>query len=297
MVHAHHVASGSHWVAACMLLVLTAFVYLRGWIQLRSAYPPMISAWRAGTFLLGLFLILLAIAPPLAGTDHELLTFHMIQHLLLMTLAPPLIWLGDPLVPLLHALLCRVMQTVVAPLFRSAPMQRVGSVLARPAIGWLGASATLIGWHIPAMFMLGMQSPIWHGIELASFLASGLLFWYPVIQPRASVARWPEWSILLYLFSATLPCDILSGFLVFCDRVVYPFYFSSLPKSGLSALEDQECAGALMWTCVTLVYLVPAAILSNRLLSPRSFYRSDLVQSELHGGAASQRDSQRLEAF
>jgi hypothetical protein len=65
---------------------------------------------------------------------------------------------------------------------------------------------------------------------------------------------------------------------------------------GFSVLEDQQCAAALMWTCVTLVYLVPAAILSTRLLSPRSFFRGEMVQSELGGHAASQRDSQRLEA-
>ncbi len=73
--------------------------------------------------------------------------------------------------------------------------------------------------------------------------------------------------MLLYLFLATLPCDILSGFFVFCDRVIYPAYFSSSQPFGLSALDDQQCAGALMWTCVTLVYLVAAAIVTARLLS------------------------------
>jgi hypothetical protein len=91
-----------------------------------------------------------------------------------------------------------------------------------------------------------------------------------------------------------LPCDFLSGFLVFSDRVAYPFYFSVPQHFGFSVLEDQQCAAALMWTCVTLVYLVPAAIISTRLLSPRSLRRGDLALSELQ--AASQSDSQRLEA-
>ena len=72
------------------------------------------------------------------------------------------------------------------------------------------------------------------------------------LQPARSALKWPESSILLYLFLAALPCDILSGFLVFCDRVVYPVYLSSPRQFGLTALEDQQCAGALMWTCVTL---------------------------------------------
>jgi putative membrane protein len=127
-------------------------------------------------------------------------------------------------------------------------------------------------WHIPVVFVHGLRSQTWHGIEQVSFLASGLLFWWPVIEPATVSSKRPEWSIILYLFSATLPCDILSGFLVFCDRVVYPVFLSSHQIFGLSALEDQQCAGALMWTCVTVVYLIAASVYAARLLSP---HRSD----------------------
>jgi hypothetical protein len=92
-----------------------------------------------------------------------------------------------------------------------------------------------------------------------------------------------------------LPCDLLSGFLLFSDRVAYPVYFSMPRHFGFSLLEDQQCAAALMWTCVTLVYLVPAAILSTRLLSPRNVQRGDLVQSELRSTAAAQPDPQTME--
>jgi cytochrome c oxidase assembly factor CtaG len=78
---------------------------------------------------------------------------------------------------------------------------------------------------------------------------------------------------------ATLPCDILSGFLVFCDRVVYPTYFSSARGIGFSALEDQQCAGALMWTCVTLVYLIAGTVFAARLLSPETSRQYRAVKS------------------
>src|SRR5215831_7712737 len=138
-----------------------------------------------------------------------------------------------------------------------------------------------------------MHSGVWHSVEQASFLGAGFLFWIPVIQPWPVDSTWSQWSTLLYLFLATLPCDILSGFLVFSDRVAYPLYFSMPRHFGFSVLADQQCAAALMLSCVTLVYLVPAAILSIRLLSPRSFYRGELALSELQ--AATQRDSERLE--
>jgi putative membrane protein len=126
-------------------------------------------------------------------------------------------------------------------------------------------------------------------------LAAGFLFWVPVIRPWPEVSTGPQWSTLIYLFLATLPCDILSGILVFSERVAYPTYFSTPRHFGFSALEDQQCAAALMWTCVTLVYLVPAAILSIRLLSPLSFFRGEFAQSEVHVSAVAPGDPQRLE--
>ena len=91
--------------------------------------------------------------------------------------------------------------------------------------------------------------------------------------------------MLLYLFLATLPCDILSGFLVFCDRVVYPVFSYSQQSFGLSALEDQQRAGALMWTCVTVVYLIAAAIVAARLLSPHQSKEHSILQVELEPSA------------
>jgi cytochrome c oxidase assembly factor CtaG len=216
--------------------------------------------------------IWIATASPLVALDHEMLTAHMVQHLLLMTLAPPMILLGIPRKPLAHGLLQRVIQAAGRPL-RSEQMQRLASVVTHPALCWFAAAGTLVVWHIPSVFMLGLRSQMWHEAEQASFFATGLLFWSPVVRSLHNSLKWPESSIVLYLFLATLPCDILSGFLVFCDRVVYPVFLSS-PRSFGSALEDQQCAGALMWTCVTVVYLIAGAVFTARLLSP---YRSEEV--------------------
>lgn len=261
MSHTHQLAFESLGVTT--VLIFVALLYLRQWVGIRRLNLEGVAGWRTASFLLGLLLIWIATASPLAELDHVMLTAHMVQHLLLMTLAPPLILFGMPMKPTVHGAL----RTVGRPL-RSAPIQRVGSTLAHPLLCWFAAAGTLIVWHIPSMFLLGLQSQTWHGIEQASFLAIGLLFWWPVVQPLANRSKWPESLILLYLFLATLPCDILSGFLVFCDRVVYPVFLSSPRSFGLSALEDQQCAGALMWTCVTLAYLIAAAVFAERLLSP-----------------------------
>ena len=247
-------------------LVFIALLYARGWRRVRSTSVQTDAGWRAAAFLFGLFLIWIAAASPLASGDAHMLTVHMVQHLLLMSVAPPLLWLGEPVRFLLCGLPQRVGEAVVTPLLQRPSMQRLGALLGHPAVCWLAATAALMGWHVPAALTLGMQSPIWHGIEHASFLAAGLLFWWPVIQPWPATPE-PRWTTVLYLFLATLPCDILSGFLVFSERVAYPVYLSTHHHSSFSVLDDQQYAGALMWTAVTIIYLVAGVIVTTRLLS------------------------------
>ena len=205
------------------------------------AAQKAIRLWRCCSLCLGLLLILVALGFSVAAFDRAMLTGHMIQHLMLMTFGPPLIWLG------------------VAPY-----LAKYNSYMPPLPLCWLGATATLVVWHIPAVFTLGMRSEVWHAVEQISFLATGLLFWWPVIGPRSGSEGW---TVILYLFLATLPCDILSGFLVFSDHIAYHTYVHMLGNSSASVLADQQLAGALMWTCVTLVYLVAGAILSIQLLS------------------------------
>jgi len=251
------------------VLLLVVFVYARGWWHLRKGFPSAIPEWRFAAFLAGIGCVWLAIGSPLAAFDESSLTVHMIQHLLLMSFAPPLILLGAPALPLLHGLPQFLARDVVGPILRCRPLQWFGRFLTNPAVAWVVAALALLVWHVPAIFDVTLHSDLLHKFEHATFLAAGLIFWWPVIQPWPSVARWPRWSIPLYLFAATLPCDVLSGFLVFCDRVIYTPYLSAPKTLSLSALQDQQCAAALMWVCVTVILLVPAVIITLQILSPQ----------------------------
>ncbi len=102
--------------------------------------------WRAASLLLGLFSIWVAMATPVAVLDERMLTAHMVQHLLLMTIAPPLIWLGTP---------AHVWASSTA---RWALLRKFGKAAGNPTFCWLAATATLVGWHTPAAFRLRMQS-------------------------------------------------------------------------------------------------------------------------------------------
>lgn len=265
-----------------LTLLLAASLYLGAWISTRSGSGAAIPAWKASSFLLGLVLVWTAWGSPLAPYDHSLLTVHMVKHLLLMTFAPPLILLGEPMkvfwnmTPLLA-------QSALDRVSHRPLVQKLARIVTSLVVCWIASALTLIAWHVPTLFALGVRSEIGHTVEQAMFFGTGLLFWWPIIQPWPSASTEPRWSLLLYLFLATLPCDILSGFLVFSDRVAYPVYFSTPRLFGFSVLEDQQCAAALMWICVTLVYLVSAAIISSRLLAPRTLHEHDLAQSQFSG--------------
>jgi cytochrome c oxidase assembly factor CtaG len=240
----------------------------------------VISVWRLGAFVCGLFSVWIAVGSPLGAFDDALLSVHMVQHVLLMAVGPPLILLGAPALPFLHGFPQHLVRSALGPCLRWPPLQRLGRILTHPVFCWLSAMVALIGWHVPAAFELGLRSDVWHELEHASFFATGLLFWWPVIQPWPSVARWPRWSILLYLFFATLPCDTLSAFLAFCDRVVYPSYLSAPRILNISPLQDQECAGALMWVSATFVYLVPAVVITIRMLTGHGAYHQSPMRAD-----------------
>jgi len=274
MSEAHvHLEPWSMSLAATFALAITALLYFRGWLRLRAVCPAAISASQLGVFICGIMSVAAAVNPPVATLDHQLLFMHMVQHLLLMAIAPPLILLGAPFLSVRHGLPPSLIRFARNPLLHWAPMQWLGRFITSSSLCWLSATAVLIGWHFPKAFALGMQSESWHAIQCASFLATGVLFWTPVIQPWPTKARSPQWSIPLYLFLATLPCDALSAFLTFCGRVVYPHYLHAERRFDISALQDQESAGALMWVSVTFVYLIPAVMATIQILSPANPYR------------------------
>jgi len=241
---------------------------LRGWHRLQKVGQSEASLWRASAFLTGELLVTAIVASPLARLDHRWLTAHMAQHLVLMTLAAPLILLGEPALAFLTSLPAHFDTAAPGRLLRYAPIHGIERILAHPVFCWLAGTVCVIAWHIPGPFDLSMHSSVWHHFEQASFFAAGLLFWRPVVQPWPSVARRERWSIPLYLFLATIPCDALSAFLAFCGRVVYPMYASSPHFFSNSALADQELAGATMWVWVTFVYLIPAVFITMLILAP-----------------------------
>jgi putative membrane protein len=267
-------------VPVTLFLVIMALVYLRGWSRLHGLLPNVISVWQLAAFMSGLFALWIAVGSPLAAFDDELLSIHMIQHILLMAVAPPLILLGAPALPLLHGLPQMFVRSGLGPVLRWPPVQWVGHTLTHPIFCWVAATVALIGWHTPTAFEFALRSDFLHEIEHACFFVTSILFWWPVIQPWPSVARWPRWSIPLYLFIGMMANDALSAFLAFCDRVLYASYASASPLFAISPLDDQALAGALMWVFGSFVYLIPAVVITLQILSPCGSHSHNLSNTQ-----------------
>jgi cytochrome c oxidase assembly factor CtaG len=281
-------------------LLLIAWTYTRGWRRLHLQSPQRFGVVRLLCFFAGLTAFFLAVASPLDAFAGLLLIVHMTQHLLLTMVAPPLILLGAPYLPLLRGLPPKVLKHGAGPFLAGPALQRFGRLVTHPAVCWIAFALTIVLWHIPLFYELALRSEFWHEVEHLSFFGSAILFWWPVIQPYPGDQRWPRWTMILYLLLADLQNTALSALLSFYERVIYPTYASVPRISELTALEDQIAAGALMWVFGSLAYLIPAGLLTIEVLSSRQGVRPSSLSFQTPVGKSrdmSHRPSLRRKAW
>ncbi len=253
-------------------LVAAGLIYIRGWLALKRTRPETLPLWRLLSFLAGLFAIFVAVSSPLDTYSETLLFMHMAQHFTLMSVAPPLIVLGCPLVPMLRGLPRSIVRWAGGPFFRSAVAHRARELLSQPPLGWLAMNVTYVGWHIPKAYEFALASESWHDFEHFCFFATSILFWWPVLRPwparrRFNSCRFNSWVIIPYLLTSDLVNTGLSAFLCFAGRLIYPSYALVDRPFGLDALQDQVAAGAFMWVFGSVVFLIPAIYLTARSLA------------------------------
>jgi cytochrome c oxidase assembly factor CtaG len=259
----------THWDIPWLVtsaMTLTAVIYTRGWARIRVTRLALFPAWRLAVFFGGMVALFIAVASPLDTFGDSLLFMHMAQHFVLMSIAPPLIVLGAPLVPMLRGL-PRWFIRLLRPLFKSRAMLVAGRFLTRPPVAWLAMNAAYVGWHIPRAYDFALASENWHNVEHACFFFTNLMFWWPVIEPWPSRSTGSRWALIPYLLLADVVNTGISAFLCFSGRLLYPLYGEVARPFGLSALNDQVAAGAFMWVCGSMAYLIPAVVIVARMLS------------------------------
>ncbi len=254
---------------ATFALILSAAIYIRGWRQIRRTRPEQFPPWRLLSFLTGLLIVWLAIASPLDALSGMLLSVHMTQHLLLMSIAPPLVALSAPMVPMLRGLPRFWVREGLGPFFTLGPVHALERLLKSRLFAWVAMNVTFLAWHLPAAYDLALAHPELHEVEHACFFLTSLLFWWPIIEPWPVVYKGSRWLMLPYLMSADMINTGLSAFLSFSGRVVYPVYADAPRLFGITALSDQVTAGSLMWVLGSTTYLVPVMWITLRQVSRR----------------------------
>lgn len=267
--------------AVTSALALTAIVYARGWMRIHRTRPSQFPAWRLAAFLAGVTALFVAVASPLDTFSESLLFMHMAQHYVLMSVAPPLIVLGAPVVPLLRGLPGWFIRVPLRPLFVSGALREAGKFVTLPAVAWVAMNSAYIGWHIPRAYEFALSAEGWHNFEHSCFFFANLMFWWPIIRPWPSAhseARGSRWMMVPYLLLADIINTAVSALLCFSGRLLYPSYGQIARPLGIGALDDQVAAGAFMWVFGSVVYLIPAVLIVAQLLSSetRSAHRTEI---------------------
>ncbi|MGA7157880.1 MAG: cytochrome c oxidase assembly protein [Acidobacteriaceae bacterium] len=252
-------------IGLTVAIVLTAIVYLRGWIALRKTRRAQFTTERLASFLGGLALLWIVVGSPMDGFADALLTAHMIEHLLLMSAIPMLLLYGLPVVALLRGVPGFFLRWVVGPLVRVRAVRGLAEWMVKPAVAWLALNVGYLAWHVPAAYNYALENETVHDLEHLCFLFTALLFWWYIMRPWPAKPRPDDWGMLVYLALGDVVMTLLSAFLAFCERPVYSYYVNHPNPFHIPVLEDQVLGAVVMWVLGSFAYLVPAMVITFRL--------------------------------
>jgi putative membrane protein len=265
---AHHAAgdaaeSGIERALAILILaalVLGALLYARGVGRLwrRAGAGRGIRHGESMRFALGWSALALSLLSPVDEWTHRSFAVHMVQHELLMVVAAPLIVLGRPLEAWAWAVSGST-QRLIARAMRAPVLRRIGRVATLSSVAWTVHALALWLWHAPILFRAALHSPLWHIVQHSCFFFSALVYWWSVFGGRA---RQPRGSSIASLFTTMLHTSALGALLTFSQS---PWYVVGDARLlGLSALEDQQLGGLVMWVPGGLPYLIAGLVIVTR---------------------------------
>ena len=236
---------------------LAAILYARG---LRSLERRRIhDGRRTASFYIGLIALFIALVSPLDALSDELFLAHMGQHMLLMFFAVPAIQIGAPVIPLMRGIPRPLRKRVAIPIFKSPFVRCALRNLFRPLIAWPLFIGLLMGWHVPAAYEAALNNEAVHLIEHFTFALGAYLWWWNVIDPAPLRASLSYLARVPFVFITIVPTFVLGAFLTFAPNAFYPHYELTAPAYGITALEDQEIGGVIMW--IPGSFVVAAALL------------------------------------
>lgn len=244
-----------------IVLLITGWLYARGVATIwnHSAPGRGIRRWQVASFAAGLLALALALLSPLDSLSNALLSAHMTQHLLLIVIAPPLLVAGAPLPPILLGLPRAWRISVVGRWHRTGIVRRAWRFFEQPLVAWLIAAIVLWGWHVPVLYEAALRHSLLHELEHVMFLGSSLLLWWALIAPLGRGDTRAYGIAMIAVFTTALQGAAFGVLMTFAKAPWYPVYGDGAVAWHMTALEDQQFAGTIMWVPAGFAYL--AAIL------------------------------------
>jgi putative membrane protein len=220
-------------------VTLVTAAYLLAVTRWRDRFPGSapVPAGRVAAFLLAMATILLALTTPIADlSDNYLFSMHMVEHLLLTMVMPPLLLLGLP-------------GWLIRPLFVRVPaLLRVGRVLTNPLVAFGLFNGIFLGYHAPRFYDISLASRQAHAAIHLLFMLAAILTWWPVLSPLRELPPLDPPLQMLYLFAQTLPSQVLGAFFTFSSRPLYDWYITAERVwPALDPTADQQLGGLIMW--------------------------------------------------
>jgi putative membrane protein len=233
---------------------------LHGEVILSVGVVSMLYAWawrvrgerprpaQAARFAVGLLALLAALNGPLHDlSDWYLFSAHMVQHLILTLVVPPLLLTGTP---------AWMADALLRPLLARRVTAAVVRTLTRPLPAFAAYAVALIVWHLPAPYNTALEIHGWHVVEHLVLLVTAMLGWWPILSPSTLAPALPYAAQLLYLFVFGMPMTVVAAMVTAADTVLYPFYEAAPRITDLSALADQRLGGVIMWVPSGLIPLI-----------------------------------------
>jgi cytochrome c oxidase assembly factor CtaG len=225
-------------------LIVGLYLYAIGPLRKRQHLAEQVQRRQVIYFLLGVFLMFLALVSPLDELgDSYLFSAHMVQHLFLTVVGPPLLLLGTP-------------AWLVKPLLRQRHAFLIARVLTFPAIAFFLYNADFWLWHAPPLYDATLENEAIHILEHLTFIVFGVIAWWPIFSPlEEGLPRLSLGGQILYLFFSGMPTVALGAGLTFSPPLYAP-YISAPRIWGISAVTDQQLGGLIMWIPGNILYIV-----------------------------------------
>src|SRR6266851_5503731 len=236
-------------------LIVGLYVYAIGPLRKRHNFEPA-GKGQIFFFMLGVGLMFLALVSPLDELgDSYLFSAHMVQHLFLTIVGPPLLLIGTP-------------EWFVRPIVGNKALFAVARFFTYPAVAFVLFNADFFLWHAPALYNATLENQNIHILEHLTFIIFGLLNWWPIFSPSKDLPRLSIGGQILYLFLSGMPVVLLGAGLTFSPPLYAP-YIAAPRVWGISAATDQQLGGLIMWVPGNIIFITIMSILFLRWMQKK----------------------------